>query len=146
MKRLKDILGEGYSPKSLEEYQEIKYNDSEGWEQLKDNYFVKSRLKDGRYGSVINPEKQAPHMKLTVGKGKSYFNDDVDVQDLFDKYAGTGNVERNRTGRSNKEIVYAKDFEGIAVNQGNEIKTNYFKIHYSKKRTHIVPYEGRNQE
>lgn len=133
-------------PKSFDKFQEMKYNDDSKWEQLKDNYFVKSRLKDGQYSSAINPDKQAPHMKSTVKKGKSYFDDDVDIQELFDKYAGTGNVERDRNGRSNKEIVHAREFEGIAANQGYESKTNYFKIHYSKKRTHIVPYEGRNQE
>lgn len=144
--KYKTTVGTDNMPKSFDKFQEMKYNEGSEWEQLKDNYFVKSRLKDGRYGSVINLDKQAPHMKSTVAKGKSYFDDNVDVQELFDKYAGTGNVERDRNGRSNKEIVYAKEFEGIAVNRGNEIKTNFFKIHYSKKRTHIVPYEGRNQE
>ncbi|MBO0413216.1 minor capsid protein [Enterococcus hulanensis] len=38
LKRLKDILGEDYSPKSLEEYQETKYNDDEGWVELKRTY------------------------------------------------------------------------------------------------------------
>ncbi|MGO3652062.1 polymorphic toxin type 50 domain-containing protein [Vagococcus sp.] len=144
--RYKSIIGTNNMPKSFDKFQEMKYNDGNEWESLKDNYFVKSRLKDGRFGSVINQDKQTPHMKSTVAKGKSYFEDDVDVQELFDKYAGTGNVEFNKNGRSNKEIVYAKVFEGVVVNQGNESKTNYFKIHYSKKRTHIVPYEGRGQE
>lgn len=49
-----------------------------------------SRLKDGRWVSKINPEKQAPHMKSLVKEGGSYFEDHVDVQALFDKYAGTG--------------------------------------------------------
>lgn len=38
IKRLKDTLGEEHSPKSLEEYQETKYNDTEGWSNLKKLY------------------------------------------------------------------------------------------------------------
>lgn len=142
-KRYKSAIGKGNVPKTFADFQEMKYNNGDKWKSIQDNYFVKSRLKDGRYGSVINPEKQAPHMKSTAKEGKSYFSDDVNVQNLFDKYAGTGNIERNRKGRTNKEIIYAPDFEGVVVNQGLESKTNYFKIHHSKKRLHIVPYEGR---
>jgi SPP1 gp7 family putative phage head morphogenesis protein len=143
LKRLKDILGEDHSPKSLEEYQETKYNDDERWLKLQDNYFIKKRLKSGALGSRINPEKQIPHMKSTAGKGKSYFDDDVNVQSLFDKYAGTGYIERDRRGRrTHKEIIQTDDFSGTAVNKESSSKTNSFKIHHSKKRTHIVPYKG----
>ena len=138
--KIKSIIGHD-APKTLEQYQELKYNGGSEWTKLKDNYFVKSRLKDGRFGSVINSEKQSPHIKLTVSKGKSYFEDDVDVQKLFDKYAGTGFVERQRDGkvRKNTELVIASDFQGIAVNLEGNFKTNMFKIHHSKNRTHIVP-------
>ena len=140
LSRMKSVLGAS-SPQTLEQYQELKYNGGSEWTKLKDNYFVKSRLKDGRFGSVINSEKQSPHIKLTVSKGKSYFEDDVDVQKLFDKYAGTGFVERQRDGkaRKNTELVIASDFQGIAVNLEGNFKTNMFKIHHSKNRTHIVP-------
>ena len=64
-----------------------------------------------------------------------------DVQKLFDKYAGTCFVERQRDGkvRKNTELVIASDFQGIAVNLEGNFKTNMFKIHHSKNRTHIVP-------
>lgn len=145
-KKMREILGKKHpnSPKTLDEYQQLKYNNSDEWRHLQDNLYVKRLLLDGRWGSKLNPEKQAPHMKSTVGKGKSYFEDEVDVQALFDKYACTGWIERNRPGRSNKEIIFAKDFEGIVVNNGIETKTHYFKIHYSAKRLHIVPYRGGN--
>ena len=140
LSRMKSVLGAS-SPQILEQYQELKYNGGSEWTKLKDNYFVKSRLKDGRFGSVINSEKQSPHIKSTVSKGKSYFEDDVDVQKLFDKYAGTGFVERQRDGkaRKNTELVIASDFQGIAINLEGNFKTNMFKIHHSKNRTHIVP-------
>ena len=138
--KIKSIIGHD-APKTLEQYQELKYNGGSEWTKLKDNYFVKSRLKDGRFGSVINSEKQSPHIKSTATKGKSYFEDDVDVQKLFDKYAGTGFVERQRDGkaRKNTELVIVSHFEGIAVNLEGNFKTNMFKIHHSKNRTHIVP-------
>lgn len=119
----------------MDEYQETKYNDSEKWERLRDNFFVKSRIKDGRYGSTVNSEKQAPHMESTVGKGKSYFGDDVVVQRLFDKFAGTGYVERDRSGRrTNKEIVQTDDFVGTAANKKG-----------SKKLTHLRYITQKNE-
>lgn len=125
----------------------MKYNKGNEWTRLKDNYYVKHRLKTGQFGSIINPEKQEPHMKSTVEEGKSYFDDHVDIQELFDKYAGTGIVERQKDGitRNNKEIVHAIDFEGIVVSLQGTQKTNAFKLHHSKHRTHIVPVKERGE-
>ena len=40
------------------------------------------------------------------------------------------------------EAVYNSGYEiiGVVKSNGKEIKTNSFKIHYSKTGTHIVPY------
>ncbi|WP_282799298.1 polymorphic toxin type 50 domain-containing protein [Lactococcus lactis] len=139
---MKSVLG-GNGPKSLDEYQEIKYNDSKKWTRLKDNYFVKSRLQDGRYGSIINPEKQAPHMASTLTKGKSYFEDNIDVQKLFDKYAGTGKIERTEAGRATpKERIDTGKLIGYDASSGKQVTG--IKIHHSKKRTHIVPWNSNN--
>nr|DAH76367.1 MAG TPA: bacterial toxin [Caudoviricetes sp.] len=124
----------------MDKYQNIKYNKGNEWDSLRDHYFVKSRLKDGRYGSVINADKQAPHMKNTAKPGKSYFNDDVDIQGLFDKYAGTGVVETNKNGRMNKEKIMTDSFLGFDYRTGLEVKG--FKIHHSVNRTHLVPWKG----
>ncbi|MCM2138909.1 minor capsid protein [Vagococcus fluvialis] len=138
--KYKSIIGADNIPKLFDKFQEMKYNEGSEWEQLKDNYFVKSRLKDGRYGSIINPDKQAPHMKSTVAKGKSYFDDNVDVQELFDKYAGTGKIDRDFSGkRKNTEVITVDDFKGTAVSLNGTQETSTFKIHHAKKRTHIVP-------
>lgn len=141
-KRYREILGDRI-PKSFDDFQDLKYNRKQEWEKLQDNFYVKSRLKDGRFGSTINPEKQAPHMESTRVEGKSYFFDGVDVQALFDKYAGTGVVERTNSGkRSNKEIVLLDKNEniGIVVSLKGVKRANAIKIHHSKKRTHIVPH------
>ncbi len=139
-REMKQILGRKHPnlPSSLDEYQEIKYNKSDDWRQLQDNLYVKRRLLDGRWGSKLNPEKQAPHMRSTVGKGKSYFEDDTNVQALFDKYAGTGKVELDRAGRrKNTEKIFLDYEVGFEGSTGK--KVSGFKIHHSKNRTHIVP-------
>ena len=145
--RYATILKKVDFPKSLDAFQEMKYNGGRQWKEFQDNYFVQSRLRDGRWGSVLNPEKQTDHMESTRKQGKSFFADDVDVQKLFDLYAGTGTVGRDRKGRRrNTEIIFAKEFVGTAVNQNGEWQTNYFKIHYSKGRLHIVPIKEKGDK
>ena len=140
--RIKSIIGKG-APKTLEDYQELKYNGGRDWTKLKDNYFVKSRLKDGRYGSIINPEKQSPHIKSTALKGKSYLDDNIDPQELFDKYAGTGKIERTESGRkTTKERIDTGEVVGVDLSSGK--KVTGIKIHHSKQRTHIVPWDSTN--
>lgn len=137
-----EILGAENMPISVAQFQDLKYNSLEKWERLQDNYYVKSRLKDGRYGSKINVEKQAPHMKSTRIEGKSYLEDGVNVQELFNKYAGTGKVELDSKGiRKNIEVIYLDYDTGIEGSTGN--KVNGIKIHHSKNRTHIVPVRGK---
>ena len=89
LKRYREILGKEM-PRSLSRFQDLKYNDYEKWNKIQDHYYVRSRLKDGRWTSIINPEKQAPHMESTVTPGRSYFYDDINIQKLFDDYSGTG--------------------------------------------------------
>ncbi|MEG1584970.1 MAG: polymorphic toxin type 50 domain-containing protein [Anaerovorax sp.] len=83
-------------------------------ERLQDNYYVKSRLKDGHYESETNTEKQVPHMKPTRADDKRYFEDDVNAQELFNKYAGTGKIERDSKGvGKNIEVIYLDCHVGI---------------------------------
>ncbi|MGE7840112.1 minor capsid protein [Lysinibacillus sp. NPDC093712] len=138
-KKHTNILGQN-APKSFEEFQDIKYSNGNEWNKLQDNLYVKSNLRDGSFGTKINPEKQAPHMESTQLEGKSYFFDDVDVQKIMDRYAGTGIVEKDRHGnRTVKEIIVVDDVIGIAVSNNGTYQTNKVKIYHSKKRTHLVP-------
>lgn len=138
--RYKEVLGDDLKVKSLDEFQELKYNKIKEWSKIEDNYYVKSRIKDGTFGSVINTEKQAPHMESTKKEGRSYFFDNVDVQELFNKYAGTGIVERDAKGRrKNTEVIRVFDKIGVAVSKNAIREANAIKIHHSKNRTHIVP-------
>ncbi|MDQ0186330.1 phage minor capsid protein [Cytobacillus kochii] len=138
--RYKSLLGSERLPRSIDGFIDLKYNKVEEWDKIQDNYYVKSKLKDGQFGSTINPEKQAPHMQATKIEGKSYFYDSVDVQKIFDEYAGTGVIERDNNGkRRNTEKMRITDNIGIAVSLNGVRQANFIKIHHSKNRTHIVP-------
>ena len=106
--------------------------------KTRSNKYVVDKIAKGEYGTTINPEMQTPHMEGTVKEGKSYLFNDIDAQVLFNKYAGTGKMEldinRNFT---NKEICQADHY--IGIDGRSKEKTKSFKIHHSKKRTHIVP-------
>ena len=140
-KHLVDVLGLENAPVSLDKFQEMKYNNSEEYVQLKDKVFIARKIRDGDWGTKINDEKQLPHMESTRKEGKSYLYDSIDVQKLFDDHYGTGYLEYDRYGRpTNKEII-ALDFPvGVNASDGSEART--IKIHHSKNRTHIVPKKG----
>lgn len=138
--KYKSILGDK-APKSLEDYIDLKYNDKEGYEQLKDHAYIQAKINSSEWGTKINPHKQLPHMESTYQEGKSYIYDSIDIQQLFDSYYGTGRIERDRFGRrTNKEIVNLNFPVGINASDGAEVTA--IKIHYSQKRTHIVPKKG----
>lgn len=136
----KSILGDK-APKSLEDYIDLKYNDKEGYERLKDWSYIQSKINSGEWGVEINLHKQLPHMESTRQIGKSYIYDSVDVQKLFNSYCCTGRLERDRHGRrTNKEIIGLGYPVGINASDNSEVTV--IKIHHSKNRTHIVPKKG----
>ena len=147
------------APKSLEEFQKLKYNNSSKWEELKLSYKDKKLQNDIRnnYNLQINQGSQDKHIlgtnnyktELENGRKKSYLLDNIDPQELVNKYAGTGKIKRNRNGKwTNKEFVEHNENIGYAVNPetNEEILTNKFAIHYSKKKgTHIVPAKPKKE-
>lgn len=138
-RRYASVLGYENMPKSLPLFQEIKYNNIIDYEKLKSIYHVKNNIKNGAWGKKINKEKQSPHNELTREFGKSYLFENVNPQELFDRYAGRGILQKTLTGKySNKEICSSDIEIGIDFRTGKE--TKMFKIHHSKNRTHIVPY------
>jgi|GEM_PF-609854 len=68
LKRLKDVLGEEYSPKTLEEYQETKYNDSEGWNELKKLYQDVKWMKESQnnIATIYDADKPFRHEQKSV--------------------------------------------------------------------------------
>lgn len=136
--KYKEVLGSN-APKTLEEYQNIKYNDDVRYEKLKDNYYIKNAIDKGALGNTINTEKQSPHNIDTKLDGKSFlYGDSKFAQELFDIYAGTGTIEKGK--RSGVREICVAD-RVIGYDEQAKMETNMFKIHHSKNRTHIVPYK-----
>ena len=106
-----------------------------------------NKLLSGEWTSKINNEKQAPHMESTHQKGKSYFADDVDVQGLFDKYAGTGKRQTTFSGNlKNTETINIPNLKGEVISKQGSFDIDGIKIHYSKDRLHIVPWRDTNEK
>ncbi|RHO50738.1 hypothetical protein DW115_01280 [Clostridium sp. AM09-51] len=106
-------------------------------------------IENGEITNLLNSEKQKPHIlgsdMYDPAKHKSYFIiSEEELQSIINKYYGTGEVKIKENGQI-KEILSVKDNIGVCVDiDGNFIEeTNRMTIHYSKKRTHIVPTKRR---
>lgn len=146
-KRYRDIIGKD-SPKTLDDFQNMKYNDTDKWNSLHTKYLdakLKIKIQSDATNKTIDPGKQGKHI---VGhnnyvKGHSYLKiSSEEVQQMVNKYAGTGELKRDRAGKwTNKEFVAADKKIGVVVDQqiGKEYPTSRFSIHYAKNGVHIVP-------
>jgi hypothetical protein len=68
------------------------------------------------------------------------------LQQFLNSNYATGQVTISRSGQI-KEIIFIDKFIGFDVDEnGKEVATNGFKVHYSKGRTHLVPYRKRLEE
>ncbi|MCD8188085.1 MAG: polymorphic toxin type 50 domain-containing protein [Ruminococcus sp.] len=77
---------------------------------------------------------------------ESYFTVPIEeLQKLIDKYYGTGKVYVKKDGEI-LEYINITEIRGYVVTKEGEYlgETNRFKVHYSKKRTHIVPTKEEN--
>ncbi|MGI0385884.1 polymorphic toxin type 50 domain-containing protein [Streptococcus pneumoniae] len=139
-KKIVDVLEVQNAPISLAKFQDLKYNDVEGYEHLKDVVHIQEKFKNGTWLDKINPEKQAKHIQSTSLSGKSYFYDHVDVNALYDKYKMTGFLETSRKGAktSNEKVDLFEDTPlGIDVYTGKPV--NAMTIKYSKTGAHLIP-------
>lgn len=97
-------------------FQDMKYNDVEKYEQIKDHAYIQEMFDSGKWKDKINPENQARHMESTAPEGKSYFFDDVDTEALYEKYKMTGQVRKARNGsRSSDEKVDLFEDRSIGI-------------------------------
>lgn len=130
-----DFLNRDYGREQI--YGTVHASDTKGLSQSAKH--VKMMVESGKWGTKINTEKQASHIKSTHLEGKSYLYDDVDPQELLDKYSGKGTIRKRKSGDfDNREIVHVNRIVGVDANTNEE--TEWIKIHHSNKRTHIVPY------
>lgn len=134
-------------PKKLDDFQNMKYND-EKWISLHTKYLdakLKSKIQSDTTCKSIELGKQGKHIigHNNYVKGRSYLTISLEeVQQLVSKYAGAGELKRDRAGKwTNKEFVSADKKIGVVVDShtGEEFATSRFSIHYSKKGVHIVP-------
>jgi len=104
---------------------------------------IRERIKSDEIDKTVNIEKQNRHIRGTheYVEGRSYLLDDIDPQELIDKYHGTGHTPISRQGWGNKEIIVADYDIGVDIdrNTKRETITSRFTIHYSNTGTHIVP-------
>lgn len=158
--RYQEFIRESNLPKTFDDFQNLKYNDGEKWEELKLLY-QDEKLKENireNYNLSIHQGSQDKHIvgtnnynhELAKGKTKSYLLDSIAPQELVNQYAGTGEIKRNPQTREwlKKEFCVHTEPIGYVVDQETKEKhlTNRFSIHYSKKGTHIVPREQRKEK
>lgn len=94
------LLGEN-APKSLEEFQQIKYNNADKWAALRLERYkadIRSDIRAGKYELTFNYEKQSRHLLDNAGyiPGRSYLSYSTDdlatLQAYVYRYAGTGEL------------------------------------------------------
>lgn len=106
---------------------------------------IRDQIRSDPEKLIINPEKQARHVKGADGyiSGRSYVTvSGSELQNIVNQYAGTGEIQRSAKGLfANKEIITVDHQIGVSINPETleETPTNRAYIHYSKSGTHVVP-------
>lgn len=146
--RYKKFLGKD-APKSLDEFQEIKYNKDDDWQQITTRYKdtkLKDKLKSDKTVKTIKAGQQGKHLigHNNYTAGRSYLTVSMEeAQNLVNRYAGSGRIIRSsRTGEwQNKEKIVVDHNIGQYINKfdGTSEETNAFMIVYANDGTHIIP-------
>lgn len=99
---------------------------------------------------MLNNEKQNPHIfdssEYNSNDTKSYFDISFDeIQQIVDENCATGDILMKSNGQIKEVISLSKDIGTVIDEKGKDAgKTNPITVHYSKKRTHCVPAERRD--
>lgn len=144
------LLGED-APKSLEEFQQIKYNNADKWAALQLERYkadIRSDIRAGKYDLTFNYEKQSRHLLDNTGyiPGRSYLSYSSDdlatLQAYVYQYAGTGELQLDKKNLWKKtEVVAFPEVIGWVLKEdGTTFETKYGKIHYSRTGIHVVPF------
>lgn len=118
-----------------------------GLQNLENCDILKRKINKGDISLKINPEMQNRHILGTKEyvRGRSYITISTEeLQDIINYNYATGKVTVSKNGQI-KETIYVNKTVGIDKDlDGAEFKTNGLKIHYSKSRTHAVPYRKKD--
>lgn len=112
-------------------------------EKNKSDDILKQKIRT-EYNLQIHDGRQGKHIKGSSNyiDGNSYLLNGINLQELVNKYAGTGEIRRiKNTGKwINKQFFMHTDYVGYVLDNGKYVKTKYFSIEYSKQKgVHIVP-------
>ena len=147
--RYREQLGSKNVPRTFAEFQKIKYNEPEGWTDLQRAYKdqpIRDKIRSDEQPKTIEAGKQGKHIlgHNNYIDGRSYLTVTMDeAQELVDKYAGTGELRRDGKGNwKHQEIIHTPKPIGVDINPvtGEQTTVSDFKIHYSQKGVHIVPF------
>ena len=133
------------APSNFESFQKIKYN--HGYEDLRRQYAdvkLQQRIRKGFLNTTVHKGKQGKHIPghNNYIEGRSYLVENLDVQKIVNKYAGTGTIMRSKKGKwEHKETVITDRIVGYNVSMidGTTEATHTCVIHYSHEGVHIVP-------
>ena len=144
-KRYKSVIGDK-AGKTLDEFQKVKYNNTEAWNSIRTQYYdekLKLRLRSDVTNKIVHEGRQGKHIlgHNNYTESRSYLDSNINVQAIVDKYAGTGKILRDRKGKfTRKEKITAQEVIGVVKDlNGEEKPTKSFLIHYAKSGVHIVP-------
>ncbi len=157
--RYKEVLGKDIGVNSLDNFQNLKYNDTAKWQDKQYAYRIqniRNKIRSDAQIKTIDIGQQNKHIvgsneyKQYVEKlakvlqyGPSRLEVSIEqAQELVNKHHGTGRIDLKKGKWNNEEVILNNDMiVGTVVNNvnGTEAKTTVFKIKYGKKGTHIVP-------
>lgn len=136
-----DILRRDYSREKT--YEEDLTNE-------RNRRILKEKIVNSELTLTLNPEKQNPHIHSSEAynpaDNKSYFDVSIEeLQEIINNNYAKGEVRIKSNGQI-KEIISLPQDIGTVVDEYGVIigKTNRITVHYSKKRTHVVPAERKN--
>lgn len=155
--KYKDILGDERTPKTLADFVDLKYNNAEGYKQLRLKSRLQEHINNGDLSLTINQDKQNRHtqnhkaynnyVQRNKSKGKpipGYLTvDNATVQKIINDNYLNGTIIRRQSGQYSA-IIKIDTKSGVAysihdLTGANPIATDEFTIHISKSTTHLVP-------
>lgn len=153
---LDSIVDKDWRPREKWDNENKNRIDWQSYEKWKKNNIEKSegnaiieetrkRIQSGEQKLTIEEGKQGKHIigHKNYIQGRSYLTISMEeAQELVNKYAGTGELLFSSAGKwKNQEIIKTDKVIGYNVSDidNSKTETKNFKIHYSKKGTHIVP-------